>query len=346
MKFKFLIFFLLAGTGILQAQDLTGIWRGYFSSGQGYFKQQYKYEIQIDQLRNKGLKGVTYSYRTQVFYGKANLQGIFMDKSHSLIIKEDSLLEVKMLGASEPCLMTCYLDYYKDGQTEVLDGTFTSINLNSKADCGSGVVYLERVLESDFHKEDFLVRKERKTIHPPIKKAPPKTSAPVAKNKPVAKPKPQLKSELPKADSIKKPDEIAITPPLAIPKEEKPKFVPKPKILTERENRLIRTIVTHSPDIKIELYDNGEIDGDTITVYHNNKVVVYKKELTHDPITLNIKANPEDTYHEFVMVADNLGRIPPNTALMVLTTGGKRYEISIVSNEQRNAKIVIEYKAE
>jgi type IV secretory pathway VirB9-like protein len=44
------------------------------------------------------------------------------------------------------------------------------------------------------------------------------------------------------------------------------------------------------------------------------------------------------------MVADNLGRIPPNTALMIVTTGGKRYELFIASTEQRNAKVIIEYQ--
>ena len=121
------------------------------------------------------------------------------------------------------------------------------------------------------------------------------------------------------------------------------KIIPVPKIIQERENSLVRKIITNSPDIKIELYDNGEIDGDTITVYHNNELVAFKRMLTDKPITINIKASTEDALHEFVMVADNLGRVPPNTALMVLTTGGKRYELFISSNEQKNAKVIIEY---
>ena len=46
------------------------------------------------------------------------------------------------------------------------------------------------------------------------------------------------------------------------------------------------------------------------------------------------------------MVAENLGEIPPNSALMVITAGKKRYEVFLISNEQRNAKVVIEYKPE
>ena len=44
------------------------------------------------------------------------------------------------------------------------------------------------------------------------------------------------------------------------------------------------------------------------------------------------------------MVADNLGSIPPNTALMIITTGGKRYQLFISSDKQKNAKVVVEYQ--
>src|SRR4249919_1635432 len=153
MKFRLLLLTLLLLSAAIHAQKITGIWRGYFNSGYGYFKQQYKYEVQINELSNaamqKGIQGVTYSYRTTVFYGKATLQGIYDSKNKSLTIKETKLVELKIADKSEPCLMTCYLDYRKDGETEILEGSFISVNMNTKGDCGSGYVYLERVKESD-----------------------------------------------------------------------------------------------------------------------------------------------------------------------------------------------------
>ena len=47
--------------------------------------------------------------------------------------------------------------------------------------------------------------------------------------------------------------------------------------------------------------------------------------------------------HELVMVAENLGRIPPNTSLMVVTAGDKRYEVRITSTEQKNAVVRFKY---
>lgn len=379
MKFRLLFVAFVLVTCSVCAQDITGIWRGYFNSGYGYFKQQYKYEVQINQLGNaasmKGLEGVTYSYHTTVFYGKALLQGIYDPKNKSLTIKETKLVELKIAGNSEPCLMTCYLDYSKDGNTEILEGSFTSINANSKADCGSGYVHLERVQESEFKKEDFLLKKKNVTPPPVVKSNPPakttpKKQTPSTQQKkitpkkttppPVAKKTtPSTKKTTPNTTTKTPPQKNKITgqdtiakstPQITQPsnppvdKELTKKTIPIPDVIKERENALIKTIVTSSPDILIQLFDNGEIDGDTITVYDNNQVIANRQGLTGKPITLKIKADLMDSHHEFVMVANNLGSIPPNTALMVITTGGKRYELFISSDEKKNAKVVIDYK--
>lgn len=343
---------LLLAAPVVAQKNITGVWRGYFYSGAGFYKQRYKYEIQIQQLSNKSLKGVTYSYRTTVFYGKATLQGIFTPKTKSIVIKENKLVEVKIGDQSEPCLMTCYLDYAKAGKLETLQGSFMSINLNSKGDCGSGTVYLEKVPESDFHKEDFLVKKSTPKPNLPSAKLKstltntgksiPKTNE-LAKNQNQKKIQPStIQPSIPKKEGI-----IAIipSPDKKIEITDPKKIIQIPKGIRERENSLVKTLLTNSPEIKIELYDNGQIDNDTVTIYHNNQVIAYKKKLSHQPITINLHASAEEDIHEFIMVADNLGEIPPNTALMIITTGGKRYEVALVSTEQKNAKVVVKYQS-
>ena len=166
MRLNFTLFSLLLLSFTANAQKLTGIWRGYFSSSNGVYREgvkeeTYKYEIQIDQQSNNGILGVTYSYKSTVFYGKAELQGIFTTSSKSLIIKETKLVDLKIGDKSEPCLMTCYLDYIKMGKMEILEGNFISTNVKDKGDCGSGKIYLERVNESDFKKEGFLTKKKK-----------------------------------------------------------------------------------------------------------------------------------------------------------------------------------------
>jgi len=80
------------------------------------------------------------------------------------------------------------------------------------------------------------------------------------------------------------------------------------------------------------LYDNGEIDGDSITLIYNDSILATHKKLTDKPLTFNIKIGPRNSRNELVMYAENLGSIPPNTALMIIYDGDKRYEVSMRSN--------------
>ncbi len=113
--------------------------------------------------------------------------------------------------------------------------------------------------------------------------------------------------------------------------------------LQPREKDLIKTVTVNSPQIKIELYDNAEIDHDTITVLINNKLLLYRQMLRDKPLTLNFNAFPGVEY-ELVMYADNLGEIPPNTALMVVTAGGQKMEVFLSSSEQKTASVKFLYK--
>ena len=117
-----------------------------------------------------------------------------------------------------------------------------------------------------------------------------------------------------------------------------------PLVLKTRENALVRRIETEASEIKIELYDNGEIDGDTISIYHNNTLVRSHMRLSRNPISVSIGVNPDQPHHEIVMVAENLGSIPPNTSVMIITTASKRYEVLISSSEQKNAKVIFDLK--
>jgi hypothetical protein len=119
---------------------------------------------------------------------------------------------------------------------------------------------------------------------------------------------------------------------------------PIPNLILTRENPLIKQIETKPGEIIIEMYDNAEIDGDTVSIYDNNELIVSSAELSHKPVSFNIKVDTLHPHHELIMVANNLGSIPPNTSLMIITANNKRYEVFISSSEQKNAKIVIDLK--
>jgi hypothetical protein len=121
-------------------------------------------------------------------------------------------------------------------------------------------------------------------------------------------------------------------------------IIPPPLILITRENALASKIETEPGEIKINLYDNGEIDGDTVSIYHNNKIIKSHMGLSEKPVSFTIEVNPDQPHHELIMVAENLGSIPPNTSVMVINTPGHRYEVFISSSKQKNAKVVLDLK--
>jgi hypothetical protein len=124
-----------------------------------------------------------------------------------------------------------------------------------------------------------------------------------------------------------------------------PKITPStPSVLRTRENALARRIETDAGEIKIDVYDNGEIDGDSVTIYHNNALIKSHMRLSDKPISFSITINPSEPHHEIIMVADNLGLIPPNTSVMIVTTASNRYEVFISSDKQKNAKVVFDLK--
>ncbi len=115
--------------------------------------------------------------------------------------------------------------------------------------------------------------------------------------------------------------------------------------LQPREKEVVKAITLNDPTIKIELYDNGEIDHDTVTVFLNGKLLLYRQMLTDRPLTVELHAISGMEY-ELVMYADNLGEIPPNTALMMVTAGSRKVSVSLTSTEQKSAAVRLVYRPE
>jgi hypothetical protein len=112
--------------------------------------------------------------------------------------------------------------------------------------------------------------------------------------------------------------------------------------LADREKEVIKELVFDTSQIRIDIYDNAEIDDDTVSVFLNNTLLLHKKRLTATALTLQVTAYPNTDY-ELMMYADNLGKIPPNTSLMIITAGTKRYELRISSSEKKSAVVRFRY---
>ena len=107
---------------------------------------------------------------------------------------------------------------------------------------------------------------------------------------------------------------------------------------------MAKTLAINSNTITVSLYDNGTIDNDTISVYLDKKLVISNQRLSLSPLTVTLHMDDDDNYHELIMVAENLGDIPPNTSLMVVKAGDRQFEVNITSTEQKNAVVVFKYE--
>jgi hypothetical protein len=357
---KFLLFLLPALFPLIgMGQNLTGIWRGYFITESG---ENYRLEFQVQQAKSKTVTGVSYSYLDTRFYGKATMTGNFAIKNNSFTIQELRTVEVKNMGGGATCLMNYKFAYARSGREEFLEGSYvgkTEDRANPKnngkwGDCGGGTVYLRKVTTSDFYVEPFL-RNNKIISSPdtPVTKAAvkPATKAPVVAKKktpsrPVAK-APVKKTNTPavtsKRSTIDSPVPKTVTPVIVEKKADVPPYQ-APQVTRSRKNELTSALTVTNEEITIRLYDNGEIDDDTISVYLDGRLIIANKRLSATPITYTLKMDENNPGHTLVMVAENLGRIPPNTSLMIVQDGDKRYQVSITSTEQKNAMVRFRYQ--
>jgi outer membrane protein OmpA-like peptidoglycan-associated protein len=111
--------------------------------------------------------------------------------------------------------------------------------------------------------------------------------------------------------------------------------------MTSRTPKKFFEVYSRSDSVKVELYDNGVFDNDSVSVIYNKELVIYKRMLqTTKPISFYVKLNSDQLKNEMIFFAENLGLTPPNSALMIITDGdNKRTEINVSSDLQHNAVI-------
>jgi hypothetical protein len=102
---------------------------------------------------------------------------------------------------------------------------------------------------------------------------------------------------------------------------------------------LNKVLDVESDSVRVSFYDNGIIDGDSISVFLNQQLVLKHQELEAKALVLYLLLDSTRDINEISMFAENLGKYPPNTALMVVTDGKNRYEVFMSSSLKENATI-------
>jgi hypothetical protein len=114
--------------------------------------------------------------------------------------------------------------------------------------------------------------------------------------------------------------------------------------VNDRRLETVETVYFKSDSLQLTLYDNGEVDGDTVSVLLNGKVIMPKQGLSTKAIRKTIYLPPGTDSLQLIMYAENLGSIPPNTGLLVVHDGEAVYEIRFSADMGKNSAIVFRRK--
>ena len=118
-----------------------------------------------------------------------------------------------------------------------------------------------------------------------------------------------------------------------------------PLALEKRVNNTIQTLTVTADSLVLSFYDNGVVDGDSISVYLNEENVISKVKLKEAAVKKTIYLNNQnDDEIRLTLVAENLGSIPPNTGLLIIQDGKERYQIRFKADMETNASVIIKKK--
>jgi len=112
----------------------------------------------------------------------------------------------------------------------------------------------------------------------------------------------------------------------------------------ERKTVAPQVVSFTSDSLELTLYDNGEIDGDTVSVLLNGEILMAKQGLKASAIKKTIYIQPGSDEVTLVLYAENLGRYPPNTGLLVVHDGEDTYQVRFSADLQQNASVVFRRK--
>jgi hypothetical protein len=327
----------------INAQNFTGQWKGKFidksTSFMSWGGDQCDYVLELEEKGNK-VTGFSYTYFNdggKRYYTICRLTGFIKKGSKYVEVREVERTKTNVPIHIKNCFQVHKLTLFKQGVEETLEGTWLPAP-DQDGDCGKGTTVLSRrVLQTKKPAFNNVIArttnpktntlsstttpKAKATPKPPIAKNVKPTLVDVVKNNPRTVP-----------EEVKDTEKLTTRNPIV-------KDIVTNTNFEKRNNAVIKTIELESETFTVDFYDNGDIDGDTVSVFYNKKLVLSNKKLTDKALTLKLEYDNNITVNEIVMYAENLGSIPPNTAVMIVTDGGKRYEVRITSDLEKSGTI-------
>ena len=119
-----------------------------------------------------------------------------------------------------------------------------------------------------------------------------------------------------------------------------------PAAVAGRKNESIQDIYFKNDSLTLSLYDNGIVDGDTVSVFLNGENIISKQKLKEAATKKTIYISATTDSVQLVLFAENLGTIPPNTGLLTVRDGDDVYQVRFSADLQKNASIFLRRKKE
>lgn len=371
MKKTIQILLLIFFTSQLSAQNFTGQWKGEFVdkssayTGWGGDRCEYVLEIECSGIKVTGYSYTYFSDGGKRFYTICKLSGTLNKAGKYIELKETERTKTNVPVNIRNCFQIHRLSYSEEADEQRLEGTWVPVP-NQNGDCGFGTTVLsKRILQKNpsYYNSNTTKSAPKKTT-PVVKTNPVKIAPPIVKNMPLTI-KPQPKKNIPQVVKTEKkkvaetviiktvPEKKEVTeaqildnkkaeatknnlpPPEVVSAEKK---MPEPRY-EKRNTDLLKTIEIDNASFTVDLYDNGDIDGDSVSLFFNGKLLLSNKRLGDKALRLKLDVDMDKDINELIMYAENLGTIPPNTALMVINDGDNRYEVRISSDLQKSGVI-------
>lgn len=347
-RLAILCFTFLLCANVFSQADMTGLWTGLmYNDTTGL---NYRYEIAISE-KNGNLSGYSHTYFIVdgiEYYGVKKIK-ITIDGNK--VITQD----VKLIANNYPIkpakgvYVINVLNFEMKKDVLMLSGMFET-NRTKQYAPATGYIHVEK--KTDFNKSSlvsqlevlgladelsFVQQEKDKTVATVVKtKTVKEKEAPIVKTKPVEKEK-IIKEKKVKEKPVKEKEAVVVKE--KTKEKETVQSIPAADI----KNRIIETIQSvnyKSDSLVLTLYDNGEVDGDTVSVLMNGKIIMPMVGLSTNAVRYTIYTKDITDSIQIVMYAENLGKLPPNTGLLIVNDGPVRYEIRFSGDLKKNSAIV------
>jgi hypothetical protein len=113
------------------------------------------------------------------------------------------------------------------------------------------------------------------------------------------------------------------------------------KSIGNREDEALTTLKVKSRIMTIEIFDNSRQDEDRISIFVNDRLIAYNLEIKKEPKVISFNLPEDKKNHKILFVANNMGKVPPNTAKIKYTLDGISREEELFTNFRLNKYLEI-----